>query len=75
MMEEVNSEAMLFQGVLRSIGVSNYDAQLLQEVADLGGVGPQVPAPWLAHIEGWSTLHCSRKICIINSLPLAVQIK
>ena len=30
------------QGVLRSIGVSNYDAVLLQEVLDLGGVRPQV---------------------------------
>jgi diketogulonate reductase-like aldo/keto reductase len=30
------------KGVLRSIGVSNYDATLLQEVAALGGPGPQV---------------------------------
>ena len=58
---------MLFQGVLHSIGVSNYDAQLLQEVADLGGVGPQVPAAWLAHIEQWSSVDCSKKSCSINS--------
>ena len=30
------------KGVLRSIGVSNYDTALLQEVLDLGGVWPQV---------------------------------
>ena len=30
------------QGVLRSIGVSNYDTGLLQEVLHLGGAWPQV---------------------------------
>ena len=30
------------QGVLRSIGVSNYDVALLQEVVNLGGAPPQV---------------------------------
>ena len=30
------------QGVLRSIGVSNYDVTLLQEVVNLGGAPPQV---------------------------------
>ena len=30
------------QGVLRSIGVSNYDTALLQEVVHLGGTQPQV---------------------------------
>ena len=30
------------QGVLRSIGVSNYDVTLLQEVVKLGGALPQV---------------------------------
>ena len=30
------------QGVLRSIGVSNYDSALLKEVLGLGGARPQV---------------------------------
>ena len=30
------------QGVLRSIGVSNYDVTLLQELVNLGGAPPQV---------------------------------